>query len=244
MTEPWFKFFPTDWRGDAKLRMCSIAARGLWAEMLCVMHEADPYGHLMVNGQAVAPAQMAALAGITAKECTKLTAELGAAGVYSTTDAGVIFSRRMVRDKARKETNRKNGRGGGNPNLTNSDNRPDNQTAEVSDNRKSQISDKPHIPEARIQKDSADADRKGYAFDRGVIRLNHRDFERWKADFPQLDLQAELASMVEWAKTLEKGRWFHAVQQLLTKRNREAKIAKDRGHDQPAFKWNGIEGVV
>ena len=40
---PWMKFYPRDWRGDQALRAVSIAARGLWLECLCIMHEARPY---------------------------------------------------------------------------------------------------------------------------------------------------------------------------------------------------------
>ena len=54
MSVAWFKFYPSDWRADPALRMCSIAARGLWMEMLCVMHEATPRGSLLINGKRVA----------------------------------------------------------------------------------------------------------------------------------------------------------------------------------------------
>ena len=30
---PWLKFYPSDWRADIALRVCSIAARGLYFEM-------------------------------------------------------------------------------------------------------------------------------------------------------------------------------------------------------------------
>jgi len=53
MSAPWMKFYPRDWRGDQALRAVSIAARGLWMECLCIMHEAKPYGHLVLNGQPV-----------------------------------------------------------------------------------------------------------------------------------------------------------------------------------------------
>jgi hypothetical protein len=119
--QPWFKFYPQDWRGDAKLRMCSIAARGLWAEMLCVMHEADPYGHLMIEGKPVVNRQIASLAGISVSECGKLMCELESAGVYSRTDDKIIFSRRMVRDREKAEKDRENGKGGGNPKITEAD---------------------------------------------------------------------------------------------------------------------------
>ena len=36
---PWMKWYPADWRSDPGLRMCSFAARGLWADLLALMHE-------------------------------------------------------------------------------------------------------------------------------------------------------------------------------------------------------------
>ncbi len=137
--QPWFKFYPQDWRGDAKLRMCSIGARGLWAEMLCVMHEAEPYGYLTISGKAVTPRQMAALAGVSQGECMKYMLELASAGVYSIDDDKTIFSRRMVRDKAKADKDRENGKGGGNPRLKGSDNGWVNPP------------DKAQMPEAKFQ---------------------------------------------------------------------------------------------
>lgn len=113
----WFKFYPHDWSGDRKLHMCSIGARGLWIEMLCVMHEAEPYGHLLTDGRPVTVRQIAALAGIPQAECGKYLAELESAGVYSRTEQKGIYSRRMVRDRAKAEKDRENGKAGGNPQL-------------------------------------------------------------------------------------------------------------------------------
>lgn len=44
MIRPAFQFYPGDWRGNAKLRRCSEAARGAWIDVLCVLHDADEYG--------------------------------------------------------------------------------------------------------------------------------------------------------------------------------------------------------
>jgi hypothetical protein len=119
--QPWIKFYPSDWSGDRKLHMCSIGARGLWVEMMCVMHEAEPYGHLVTDGKPVTNRQIAALAGISLSECGRYLMELESAGVYSRTDAKTIFSRRMVRDREKAEKDRNNGKAGGNPKLNNED---------------------------------------------------------------------------------------------------------------------------
>lgn len=101
---PWFKFAPQAWRGDQSLRAVSIAARGLWIECLCIMHEAKPYGHLVLNGAPVGVDALARMTGVTVDEATELLSELRQAGVFSMTGKGVIFSRRMVHDfeKAKK----------------------------------------------------------------------------------------------------------------------------------------------
>lgn len=100
--QPWMKFYPRDWRGDQALRAVSIAARGLWMECLCIMHEAKPYGHLMLNGEPVEDHVLARMAGVSVDEVSALMAELRQAGVLSVTGRGVIFSRRMTKDHARR----------------------------------------------------------------------------------------------------------------------------------------------
>jgi hypothetical protein len=96
---PAFQFYPADWRKDAALQSCSIAARGFWLEAMCIAHECEPYGHLTVNGRAMSTPQLARLVGISPKESERLLAELDDAGVTSRSAEGAIFSRRMVRDE-------------------------------------------------------------------------------------------------------------------------------------------------
>lgn len=44
---PSFQFYPGDWMSDLKLRRCSPAARGVWVDVLCAMHDSDDaYGIL------------------------------------------------------------------------------------------------------------------------------------------------------------------------------------------------------
>lgn len=99
---PWFKFYPGDWRADEALRLCSLAARGLWLECMCVMHKAEPYGHLLVRGLSPSPSQLAALVGATPDQIEALLQELEWAGVFSRTREGVIYSRRMTADERKR----------------------------------------------------------------------------------------------------------------------------------------------
>lgn len=106
MIRPWFKFYPGDWRADPALRSCSVAARGLWMEMLCIMHEAKPRGSLLINGLPVSGKQLAMLVGIPLKDTLALLGELAGAGVFSREDGGTIYSRRIRRDEERSEEGR------------------------------------------------------------------------------------------------------------------------------------------
>lgn len=115
--QPWMKFFPTDWRGDQALRICSLEARGLWIECLCLMHEAEPYGYLTINGRALDAGHLAKLTGMAEARIGELMAELETAGVFSRNRQGTVYSRRMIRDARRLRAARANGRKGGNPNL-------------------------------------------------------------------------------------------------------------------------------
>lgn len=119
---PWMKFYPSDWRADPALRACSISARGLWIEMLCIMHEADPYGSLLVKGKRINKKQLASLCGIPERECVTLMIELEGFEVFERDHDGTIYSRRMRRDHAKASEDRKNGKIGGNPNIKGGDN--------------------------------------------------------------------------------------------------------------------------
>lgn len=146
MADPWLKFYTTDWRADPALRVCSLAARGLWIDLICVMHEATPYGHLLVNGRRPTDAQVAVLVGTSPAEFAALLGELETAGVFSRTKDGTIYSRKLTRMAKKAATARNNGRKGGNPSLRkDEDLRP-------SDNPQDKGGDKPQKPEARDQK--------------------------------------------------------------------------------------------
>jgi hypothetical protein len=140
--QPFIKWYPTDWRADPRLRMCSLSARGLWIELIGYMHEGEPYGHLTINGISPAIEDVASLVGRPLGEVRKAWAELEQRQVFSR-EGGAIYSRRMVRDKAKAEKDRQNGKGGGNPKLR----------GEVKEGVNPQ--DKAHIPEARSQKEDA-----------------------------------------------------------------------------------------
>ncbi|WP_085908298.1 hypothetical protein [Kiloniella majae] len=147
MKNPWFKFFPTDWRADPALRMCSLSARGLWIEMLCIMHDAE--GFLEINGIPVNERALASLSGCLIEDVNELLIELENAGVYSLDRKGRIYSRRITRDVKKARTARKNGKNGGNPTL--SKQRKNSPSVKGFKELSDKGEDKTQKPEARSQ---------------------------------------------------------------------------------------------
>ncbi len=117
MKRPAFQFYPADWRNNAKLRRCSPAARGVWMDVLCLLHDSDEYGVLRWPLKDIAQA-----AGATASVVRELVdkgvlkgAEQGAQAYISTprhagtdgdpvtlvpaTDGPCWYSSRFVRDE-------------------------------------------------------------------------------------------------------------------------------------------------
>lgn len=143
------KFYPQDWRADERLRNCGLAARGLWMEMLALMHRSERYGYLLINGRTPTDRQLAVQVGASIDELSELLSELESEAVFSRDRTGTIYSRRMIRDEKRAKNARMNGKHGGNPKLCNqSDNlASDNQQLNLSDNG----GDKAQKPEARSQ---------------------------------------------------------------------------------------------
>ncbi|GFE94484.1 winged helix-turn-helix domain-containing protein [Acetobacter persici] len=113
----WSKFWWQDYERDPALRLCSLAAQGLWMRLLCLMHEAEPYGYLCVNHRPLHTRQLAQMLGVSASQIQRLMAELREAGVYSLTPDGLVFCRRLLRDKAASDLGAQWGRTGGNPSL-------------------------------------------------------------------------------------------------------------------------------
>jgi hypothetical protein len=114
LKRPSFQFYPGDWFHDASLRACSLAARGLWADMLCIMHQGTPYGHLTLPAtgedgrkdvlRPILPHILARMVGTSTEDVQRLLEELESAGVFSRSEDGIIYSRRMVKDERLRES--------------------------------------------------------------------------------------------------------------------------------------------
>lgn len=85
-------------------------------------------------------------------------------------------------------------------------------------------------------------------FEAGAIRLNRADYDRWVKAFPAINLEAELYSLSEWAG--QQKSWFNAVSAALAKKDREARLARERiqaeavANAGKAAKPNYLRGVI
>jgi hypothetical protein len=112
---PGFWFFTGDWMKDPELRFCSIFARGLLVDLLCILHEAkeqgfasNPDGTARTNEQIID-----AISGGSREEKLAALAELEQSGVLSRDSRGVLFSRRVARLADLQQTRKQNGSKGG-----------------------------------------------------------------------------------------------------------------------------------
>lgn len=117
MKRPAFQFYPGDWLKDAALRSCSLEARGLWMDMISHMHQAEPYGHLVLNGRPIDEATLGRMVGAAPNKVRRLIEELERSGTCSRREDGALYSRRMVKDEQLRNERAEFGRLGGNPQL-------------------------------------------------------------------------------------------------------------------------------
>ncbi len=88
------------------------------------------------------------------------------------------------------------------------------------------------------EKDNAPSGATKFAFESGCIRLNAKNLAQWKAAFLNLNLEAELLGLTDWAGK-QGNNWFVAVSGALAKRNREIGIRQKQSgpkaplHERP-----------
>jgi hypothetical protein len=191
-------------------------------EMLALMHEADPYGHLLINGRPPTDTQLAIQAGAPEAQIPALLVELESAGVFSKTRTGVVYSRRMTRDEKKRAVAVENGKLGGNPNLTltasktgDDDEKLDNLThckdtvPGSSDNHHVNGRDKTQIPDARLQK-----------------KKDHRstvsEFDQWYSKYPRKESKGQAR------KAFAAARRIVSLETLLAGRDRYAQACSGR----------------
>lgn len=197
----YFNFYPTDWRGDEKLPLCSLAARGLWVEMMCLAHFEQ--GFVLVNGAPPDDATLAKAVRSTTREVQRLKLELLEQGVCSQTAEGVIYSRRMVRDARRRLASRENGRLGGSPRLIELDEQDNPNKPTGYPNGSAQ--DKPQIQHQHQHQKTPDDDGEAVLVfptvgTRSSWPLTQAQLDEWAALFPGVQPLDEARHALAWIK--------------------------------------------
>lgn len=102
---PSYPWYPGDWQRDTGVQLCSLAARGLWREMLDLMWTSPERGVLLeANGNQMSSGALARLVRSDEVEVQRLLAELEAQKVFSKDAHGRVYSRRMIRDEVQRRT--------------------------------------------------------------------------------------------------------------------------------------------
>jgi hypothetical protein len=139
----WSKFYWSDWASDPKLKLCSLAAQGLWMQMLCIAAQNDPIGYLSVADRPLGVTDLARLIGASETELGVTLEELDRNRVFSRDRNGRIYSRRLVADAKKSAEFQKWGKLGGNPTLGKGSGKPPRVNPTLKGH------DKPQQPSAR-----------------------------------------------------------------------------------------------
>lgn len=118
MKMPAMQFYPADWRKDLAVQALNYHDRGVWFEMLCLMHESSERGVMLLNGAPMPEGVIARLLGLDNQTFNQTLGTLLTYGVAKQRQEDkAIFSKRMVADEKLCDIRRKAGKLGGNPAL-------------------------------------------------------------------------------------------------------------------------------
>lgn len=92
-----------DWFSAFDVRLCSLAARGLWIDMLGIMFKAEIRGTLTVNGKQINSKTLAKIIGGKKGDVDKYLKELENNDVFSRLEDGTVICRRMFNESGRKD---------------------------------------------------------------------------------------------------------------------------------------------
>lgn len=117
---PAFQFYPADWRKDPGVQSLDFETRGIWWEIICLLHESDERGVLLLNGQPMPEDALCRLLGLDNQKLTTALTTLLTYGVAKRRESdNAIYSKRMVADEKLRQIRREAGFKGGNPALLN-----------------------------------------------------------------------------------------------------------------------------
>jgi hypothetical protein len=99
---PYIPLYTGDWRKDPALSLCPPAARGVWIDLVCAMHDDNRSGELRGTLE-----QLAVLGRCSTREAADALTDLRnnrAAEVVQRGDVYIVRNRRMYRDAVRRKS--------------------------------------------------------------------------------------------------------------------------------------------
>lgn len=116
---PALQFYVGDWKKDNGVQSLSYEDRGIWFEMLCLMHESPVRGFLQLTDTQPMPLRaLATLLGLSETKVDEVVSRLVDYGVCKKdAETGVLFNKRMVEDERIRQLRKASGSLGGNPKL-------------------------------------------------------------------------------------------------------------------------------
>lgn len=125
MNLPHIQFYVGDWRKDVGIQTLSYHHRGIWFEMLMLMHCSEQRGRLILAGKPMPNDALARLLGLSPQETHHAVEVILESGVASKDEAGVIYCRRMVREEELRQKRKQAGSLGGSKRQANREQTPD-----------------------------------------------------------------------------------------------------------------------
>ncbi len=186
---PSFQFYPEDWLSNVKLQLCSMTAQGLLINLMCLMHQSEKYGYLLINGSQTNHKQLIKLLRMHHKTFNKALSELISCGVLKEDENGVLYCKRMVDDNRLREIRREAGKLGGNPHLVKGKVK---QKVKQDDNQNPTPSSPPSSSPPPTIKDK-------------VVSLLSL-FEKYESDFTTEELKLKKAFLKHWTEKNEGGK--------------------------------------
>jgi len=198
---PAIQFYPADWRKDPGVQALDYFERGVWFEMLLIMHESKNRGFLEINDKKIEKKMLAKMLGITAKKTEKVLKTLEFFDVYSISDYGVIYCRRMVYDEHIRQVRIKAGKTGGDANASNllkqNDKQNDPPSSSSSTSSTSSKSTEAKASDSSEPKKLTQSKRiqwNGQTFD----LIIPDDMTKWAKAYPACNIETELCQMEAW----------------------------------------------
>ncbi len=199
---PAFQFYPADWLNDIKLQSCSLAAQGLLVNLMCLMHQSEKYGFLLINGRIPLPKEVSHLLRLHHKTYQARLIELILNGVLYEDENKAIYCKRMVKDEHIRQVRREAGKLGGNPLLKQEDNQELKQKSTPSSSSSSSSSPSEPIKEPTSVGSSAERPEDIILsiplVDKTEYHVMQFDIDQWQESYPGVDVELTLRGIRQW----------------------------------------------